>query len=395
MLHGHADCTVQPGPACDDGTVARFSRGPTGPSKSMDTLSADAMSSVTDRPRVLFVDDEVGVLDGLRRMLRGRRGDWEMSFAVGGQEALDSLQAARADVVVTDMRMPGIDGLALLTFLHEHHPDVVRIVLSGQCDEKAAMKALPLVHRFLSKPCDPDALFEAVTTATETHKRLHSPLLRQLLGRMDALPSPPGVVVSLNDALMGTDEPISAISDIISGDVAMSAQVLRLVNSALFGLQHHVSDIDRAVTLLGTNTIRDLAVSASAFRAFAGGAAVGHVVHEVQAHSLAVAALAPSLVATELRPDTFIAALLHDVGVLVLAAQMPDELKHAQKQLKLGLSTVQETEEGLWGAGHAEIGGVPTVAVGDPAVNGRGRGLPPSAPPKPGTGYAGPGHPIG
>ena len=67
--------------------------------------------------RVLFVDDEDNVLQGLRRMLRDMRRDWVMEFAASGEEGLRALEASHFDVVVSDMRMPGMDGAALLGVL--------------------------------------------------------------------------------------------------------------------------------------------------------------------------------------------------------------------------------------------------------------------------------------
>ena len=69
--------------------------------------------------RILFVDDESMVLDGLRRMLRGMRNEWEMEFAASGHEALKILDSKQFDVIVTDMRMPGMDGCQLLNHVKE------------------------------------------------------------------------------------------------------------------------------------------------------------------------------------------------------------------------------------------------------------------------------------
>ena len=84
--------------------------------------------------RILFVDDEQRILDGLRRLLRDKRAEWEMVFVDGGSKALEQLRASPFDIVITDMRMPGMDGATLLTHVKEEFPDVVRLVLSGCSD---------------------------------------------------------------------------------------------------------------------------------------------------------------------------------------------------------------------------------------------------------------------
>ena len=97
--------------------------------------------------RVLFVDDELRILDGLKRSLRGQRLKWEMAFASGGDAALALMETARFEVIVTDTRMPGIDGASLLTKVCERHPQVVRIVLSGQTDLSTALRVVPVAHQ--------------------------------------------------------------------------------------------------------------------------------------------------------------------------------------------------------------------------------------------------------
>jgi len=110
-----------------------------------------------DKKRVLFVDDEPRILDGRRRMLRSMRHEWKMSFAETGQEALAILANQPFDVVVVDMRMPGMDGVQLLSEVRKRH-QIIRIVLSGTADREAILRAVGLAHQYLSKPCDAETL---------------------------------------------------------------------------------------------------------------------------------------------------------------------------------------------------------------------------------------------
>jgi YesN/AraC family two-component response regulator len=81
--------------------------------------------------RILFVDDESRVLDGLRRMLYAQRQRWEMEFALGGEAALEACEKGAFDVVVSDMRMPGMDGATLLGHIRDRYPSSARVILSG------------------------------------------------------------------------------------------------------------------------------------------------------------------------------------------------------------------------------------------------------------------------
>ena len=112
--------------------------------------------------RVLFVDDETQVLDSLRDALRPRRHEWEMSFAASGDDALDRLEREVYDVIVSDMRMHGMDGATLLGLVERSQPGAVRIVLSGSAERDVVARAAAVAHRFLAKPCDVDELARLV-----------------------------------------------------------------------------------------------------------------------------------------------------------------------------------------------------------------------------------------
>ena len=117
--------------------------------------------------RVLFVDDEPDVLDGLRRLLHKERRKWDMAFVDGGAAALQELRTSPFDVVVSDVRMPGIDGVELLRRVKDEYPSTARIVLSGHTDPASMRKASPIANRFLTKPCDPDTLRSAIQRLCE------------------------------------------------------------------------------------------------------------------------------------------------------------------------------------------------------------------------------------
>lgn len=103
--------------------------------------------------RILFVDDEPRVLDGLRRTLRPMRNKWQMSFIDGGKKALECLSEHAFDVLVTDMQMPEVDGWALLNTASGKYPGMSRIVLSGHSSAEAEVRANGLAHSYLAKPC--------------------------------------------------------------------------------------------------------------------------------------------------------------------------------------------------------------------------------------------------
>jgi CheY-like chemotaxis protein len=117
---------------------------------------------------ILFVDDDRRVLSGLRRQLHGGNPEWELSFAPGGPEGIAALDDSTPDVVVTDMKMPMVDGAQLLQHAVDQHPTVARLVLSGEADPDRRILAESCAHRYLVKPCTPDLLKLEVLRAAQT-----------------------------------------------------------------------------------------------------------------------------------------------------------------------------------------------------------------------------------
>jgi DNA-binding NtrC family response regulator len=120
------------------------------------------------KKRILFVDDEPAVLASLESVLRRDRSRWEMVFVLGGQRALDELRRHPFDAVVSDMRMPGIDGATLLGMIERESPSTARIMLTGYADHASLARALPALHQLLNKPCGAAALRDAIERQLET-----------------------------------------------------------------------------------------------------------------------------------------------------------------------------------------------------------------------------------
>jgi HD-like signal output (HDOD) protein len=305
--------------------------------------------------RVLFVDDEPNVLAGLRRMLHAEREQWETCFVPGASEALGSFAERPFDVVVSDMRMPGMDGADLLMKVRELRPATVRIVLSGQTDRASAMKAASVAHQYLSKPTDAETLKSAVGRARELERRLGQPRLRSALGGLERLPSPSATVRSLNAALVDPASDVDTIVRIVEPDLGISAKLLQLVNSAFFALPREVTSVREAVAYLGLDNVRALATSADLVQALGNGPAFDILARRLQAHCASVVQLARHILPRPRRPaDLFLGALLHDLGLLAAAALVPDAWGELSA-LGTGLWTLDK-ERGLLGATHADIG---------------------------------------
>ena len=154
---------------------------------------------------VLFVDDEPNILSALQRMLRGQRSEWKMSFASSGEEALRFLAEIDVDVIVSDMKMPGMDGADLLEKVSELHPHIVRVILSGYSEKEGSMRSVGSAHQYLSKPCDPEVLKTTIANICAQRELLTDQSLRQLVTQLPSIPSLPGIYVELVDELGRSD----------------------------------------------------------------------------------------------------------------------------------------------------------------------------------------------
>lgn len=276
--------------------------------------------------RILFVDDNAHLLDGLRSRLRRQRHRWEMVFALGGDVALAEIRRRPFDVVVCDMRMPGIDGGALLRHIREERPETVRIVLSGHTELEAAFRALPVAHQYLSKPCDAEVLENVIERSCGLRDLLAEKTMRHAVGAVQQLPPAPRIYLELTEALGCREPELEDIANIIKQDPAISARVLQTVNSAFFGLPQSMTSIQDAITYLGVSMVKNIVLSVEVFRSFEGD--LGEFcVESLQRHCYLSARIARRLLHDGyFAGDAFATAMLHDIGKLILATQAPEHL---------------------------------------------------------------------
>lgn len=311
--------------------------------------------------RVLFVDDEPLVLDGLRRMLHGLRNEWQMEFAPGGAEALGAMAGGVFDVVVTDLQMPGMNGAEFLNEVKQRYPTTVRLALSGHADQELVMQCLGSAHQFLSKPCDPALLKARLRQAGTLGRGLADQGLRQMVSRITCLPTLPTLYSELRKALDSDRCGPEVLGGIIGRDPAMALKVLKLVNSAFFGLRREVSDPAQAVAYLGVDTVRTLVLAYGVFDQVGELATRSISLEQVWAHSLQVASGAKVLAALEGLPRAevevaFTAGLLHDHGTLILARWAPEQYDQVIQDTHLLEVGLEDVERESFGATHSDVG---------------------------------------
>jgi putative nucleotidyltransferase with HDIG domain len=311
--------------------------------------------------RLLFVDDERRILEGLQRSLRGLREEWDMQFAGSGQEALDLLSRAPVDVLVSDMRMPGMDGAQLLAEVKRLYPQAARIILSGHSEQEYIMKSVRIAHQYLAKPCETDHLKSVVNRTCALRNLLSDDSIKRTISNIDSLPSLPSLYDEITAELQSPQASTARIGKIISQDPGMTAKILQLVNSAFFGLQRHVSNPIQAVTILGTDTVRALVLSVHIFSQFDSSRMPSLSLKALWRHSFLTGLKAKAIARKEnqkqvVLDDSFMGGLLHDIGKPILSINFPERYQRAQKEASENNLPLWEAEKSALGATHAEVG---------------------------------------
>ena len=314
------------------------------------------------KKRILFVDDQPELLRAIRRMLFMMADEWEMEFAESAKAALEKMEHSRPfDVVVSDMKMPGMDGG---TFLHEvtqRHPATIRIVLSGYAENDLVFKTIGNVHQFLAKPIEGNVLIDVLQRALALRSVLNKGELVQIVSGLEKLPSLPTAYEELMHVLHSPGCSMQKVGNIIAHDVSMSLKVMQLVNSAFFGLTSHVTDPVHAVSLLGVEVMKALVVSVHVFASFESSQSQYFSLEEFTTHSQAVAGIAKEFARTESYDaraidDAFIAGLFHDVGKLVLAANKPSFYDASEGYAMSHHDTFMHGEKAMDHTNHAQVG---------------------------------------
>ena len=344
---------------------------------------------------ILFVDDEPGMLKAFERLLHPERHRWEMIFASSMSAALDLLGARAVDVLVTEVRMTGQkagEGVRLLDRVKRDHPGVTRIVFTAPGDRDTAVRLAGIAHQFLAKPFDVLGLRETLARACTVREILERPAIRDAVGGVSSLPVVPALYLELQNTLRDPRSDLKKVAGVVERDIAMSAKLLQLVNSAFFGVRSAngapIASVEQAVMLLGMNTVQHLTLASAVFAAYdVRDDFFGFSLTLLQQHALLAARIATRLLTTKQeREEAFVSALLHDAGKLVLASRFPEVYRRLSMQATREGLPLTLLESAEFGTSHPEVGaylfgiwGLPTVVVEavafhhDPSAAGRGR----------------------
>ncbi|MCI4187749.1 response regulator [Dickeya dianthicola] len=269
--------------------------------------------------QVMFVDDESRVLSGIERALMMQDSEWECRFANSGQEALAMLEEKPADVVVSDMRMPFMDGAELLTRVRNRWPGTIRIILSGYSEPDAISRMVDVAHRFVAKPCDSTVLLAMVASALALRDRFQDPAVVEIVGRTSRLPAAPKVFADLCRLIADPGSDTRQIAGLLGSEPALSAKIMQLANSAYFTRGGHINDIGNAITHLGLDQVKLLVLASQVFA----DAKTDPYVDRLQQNALLASTLAARISGHQGLEPT--AALLANIALLIPELRESDD----------------------------------------------------------------------
>ncbi|AKU50857.1 MULTISPECIES: HDOD domain-containing protein [Xanthomonas] len=310
------------------------------------SATGDSWGSVL---RILFVGDEASLPSELSDYVADLGDQWQVQQVADGNSAIEAAALSPFDAVIVAPVLPDLTSATLLGQIRTLRPDTIRIALIDAQDGQRTPPAriIGVAHRFLPMPLAPEVLLEAITSLEELRDLLGNPRLRAAIGRIEKLPSPPHLYLSLMHALEEDEGADAAdIAKLIAGDPAIAAKVLQLCNSAFFSGGRSITDLRTAVTRLGVATLRDLVLASEVFSV--------QTLTPAERNAMQRRALLSSRLAAKVLPPTSAelgstAALLADIGLL-----LPGVRDEREPPLEGGDDRLGHTEAGayllgLWG----------------------------------------------
>jgi putative nucleotidyltransferase with HDIG domain len=307
---------------------------------------------------ILFVTNDQAFEKKITQSLQNCFDVWEISFARTTSDALNMLSQKQFDSIITDINIAGMDGFQFLNIVSQMNPGVVRFAFSDNTASHQSIRSANLVHQMIPRSGNVETLFTIVERVCCLRDRLLDPQLRNIITSIKTLPSVPLLYNRLVRELDSDNASSQAIGEIISQDAAMTSKILQLVNSAFFGLPDNVSSPQRAVSLLGFNTIKALVLGIHIFAQYQGQSNRFISIEKMWKHSLAVSNLSFKIARNiglnaKEQEDARIAGVLHDSGKL-LFFNIPGFFQKVVPG-KYGVMTL-ESEYNVLKTSHEEMG---------------------------------------
>ena len=313
--------------------------------------------------RILLVDNSDQISIQLESEINRMNRQWQIKMVETAAQALQELESNRYDIVIMELVLPGTTGVELLEKVASEYPGSIRMVLSASTDRQMILQTAGLAHRFIAKPADAQHLMGLLDTSINLREMFAKPELHARIAKIGSLPSAPGIYNELITQLRNDSCSIKDVAGIIANDLAMTAKILQMVNSAYFGLPSRISSVLQAVNMMGLETVKSVAMTAGVFSEFNNPSinCKSLTIDSLFHHSVTVGTNAQK-VATQMGlprymcDDALMAGMLHDIGKLVLMSNFPEELSTSIELAVEKSWSIEKAQERIMGVTHAEIG---------------------------------------
>ncbi|MBK7997142.1 MAG: HDOD domain-containing protein [Verrucomicrobia bacterium] len=311
---------------------------------------------------ILFIALNPEDTNSIREGLRDMSDKWRLEFVSNIRQGLTALGKEHFDAAVVDLQAPGIDAPGLFKTMMDDSPTTLRLGIIAPPERQAIQQVKAAVHQLLTKPCDPKVLKAVLARTFSSQEFLTDENFKRLASGIRSLPVLPQIYTELMTELKSEDPSLERAGQIVAKDMGLSAKILTLVNSAFFGLGRPITHPSDAAMFIGTETLRALVLSLQVFSQFSAVRLKEFSVENLWKHSWTTGVLAKRLCEFEeadrsVTDEAFIAGLLHDLGKLMLAANLPSQLEENIRQGRQKKLTLWEQEYQVFNASHAELGG--------------------------------------
>lgn len=309
---------------------------------------------------ILFVDDDDSVLDSLKRLFFDLDEDWNFTFALSGNETLRILEEGFYDVVISDLRMPEMNGAELLKEIKRLYPSTIRIILSGYSDTGYIIKTVEVADQFLAKPISPEELIGTIRKALSSNDFIDNKAFKHTVDQYELMPTVPRIYMEICDAVSCEDVEIKDIAKIVKKDVIISTKILKLVNSSFFGLRRQIDYVEDAINYLGFDVVKALALTTELFTSGVRDKKSTKAVGKINCMSISNAELASRIMESGGADDNtikmaYLTGLLCDLGKIVFIDNVPNYYEKLEKSMKEDSLLFHESEKKIFGITHGEL----------------------------------------
>ena len=310
------------------------------------------------KTNIVFVDDEKNILTSLNRMLFTLRPKFNFTFFDSPHAALEHFRSHEVDILITDMKMPLMNGLQVLKQVEIISPKTIRVILSGQVDEEIFEESLKVAHRFYSKPLKADELKRNLLLLKDLADLDNNRKITEIISISQKIPTMPSLYKTIQGELQEKHPSINKIAEIIKIDISMTVKILRIVNSSFFGIKNKVTDVKMAISFLGIEKVKSLILAISLFEENVFRHNTDKKIKAIWNSSLMMAT-ASKVISKYLELDQaaqdeiFLSSLIQDIGKIILYENFEDEMEDIDSSADPEKHVL---ELQTFGANHCQIG---------------------------------------